>query len=305
MIAAGVVTFQPDIERLRENLYSIATQVDVVVVFDNGSANVADVAALIDSIDNVSLIKSPDNQGIATALNRISEWAALKGFEWLITLDQDSVAPSGMAKELFEVADKHCAAIVTPYIVDRNKLSVEDYMQMPLPRVDEYRQAARRGAITSGALTKLSVLFQVGGFDERFFIDYVDYDVNQRILMAGHKILRANRTYLLHEVGKAVETWLRVPRKDMTGSWRLETFYAFGHSAQRCYFKARNRVLFTRKYWRQIGLSHEGVWQLPQQIALTILFESDRGPKLVGFLRGFRDGLKLRLSETDEMTDGN
>jgi hypothetical protein len=53
--------------------------------------------------------------------------------------------------------------------------------------------------------------------------------------------------------------------------------------------------MFSRKYGRKLGLTHEGVWQLPQQIALTVLFEDQRGAKLRAFLKGIRDGMRERI----------
>lgn len=295
MTAAAIVTFEPDLERFSENLRSISRQVLEVLVFDNGSSNADQVEDLVRSVEHASIIRSPNNIGIAGALNAAANQAQRAGHTWLVTLDQDSVAPDGLVEELTAVALETQAAIVTPFIVDRNKLSLEEYSQLSMPRTTDYTQAARKGAITSGALTNLPILAAVGGFDERFFIDYVDYDLNQRVLLAGHRIVRANRTPLLHEVGKAAPTWLWVPRKDVDGTWRLERFYSFGHSPQRCYYKARNRVLFTRKYGRQIGLTNEGVWQIPQQMLLTFLFERHKIAKLINFVRGIRDGIRLSL----------
>ena len=40
---AGIVTFNPDIERLNENISAIINQVDKVVVVDNGSENADDI----------------------------------------------------------------------------------------------------------------------------------------------------------------------------------------------------------------------------------------------------------------------
>ncbi len=292
---AAVVTFNPDLDRLRQNLTAIAGQVEAVLVFDNGSGNAEAVELLGREFANLIVHRSPDNVGIAEALNQVAAQARDHGFCWLLTLDQDSVAAEGMVRELLDVADAS-TAMVTPYIVDRNKMTVPEYHRLCLPRVEYYTQAARRGAITSGCLTSLRVLFEVGCFDAGFFIDYVDYDLNQRVLLAGHRIARANHTFLLHEVGRAERTWLRVPRKGLDGRWRLERFYSFGHSAFRCYFKARNRVLFTRKYGRRIGVTHEGIWQIPQQIALTLLFETDRRPKLAAFVRGIRDGVRMPIA---------
>lgn len=290
MIVAGIVTFEPDIERLGQNLDGIAGQVDKVLICDNGSSNAEAIRALAGRVGDVRVLSSSTNEGIGAALNRLAEHARTLGATSILTLDQDSVSPAGMVAELSRVAARGIP-VVTPYIVDRNKLSVDEYHRLALPEIEFYEQAARRGAITSGELVDLSVWAEVGGFDEQFFIDYVDYDFNQRVLLAGHRIARANRTHLLHEVGRAVPTWLRVPRKTLSGDWRIERFYSFGHSPQRCYFKARNRILFTRKYGRSIGLTHEGAWQIPQQVALTLMFEPDRRAKLKAFARGVRDGL--------------
>lgn len=296
-VAAGIVTFEADIERFAQNLDSILTQVTEVVVFDNGSSNVDEVRAVCERAGKVTLLESLHNRGIASALNRILIWCRDQGYEWFISLDQDSVVPDGMVLELVRIAALTDASLVSPFIVDRNKMSPQDFGRLQLPPFDQFTQPARRGAITSGALNSVAALLRVGGFDDLFFIDYVDYDLNQRLMDAGFKVVRANRTYLLHEVGRANPTWLRVPRKSMDGQWHLERFYSFGHSEFRCYYKARNRVLFTRKHWRSLGFSHEGIWQLPQQVALTLLFESGRGPKLRAFVRGLISGIRIKKSE--------
>lgn len=297
MIHAGIVTYQPDLDRLAANLAGIVDQVDVVHIYDNGSSNVAGIRDLVGTSGTIRLLEGGENAGIAHALNCLGEAAGAAGATSLVTLDQDSVAPTGMVDELHRIADLHGAALVAPYIVDRNKMSERDYLALSLPEVDYFTQAARKGAITSGALMRLDAWRQVGRFDASFFIDYVDYDFNQRLLLSGHRIARANWTHLLHEVGRAQKTWLRVPRKDIDNRWRLETFFSFGHGVERCYYKARNRVLFTRKYGRRIGVTHEGAWQIPQQILLTVLFERKRRQKLMAFVTGTRDGLRTPLNE--------
>ena len=295
MIIAGIVTFEPDINRLQENLEAISPQVPRIFIYDNGSTNSEEISTLAKALPNISVIHSGTNDGIAAALNRLAEAALDRGATSLLTLDQDSVcSPAMVSKLAAELADG--IGMVTPYIVDRNKQTLEEYRRLDLPHVERYRQPARRGAITSGAIVDLTAWSRVGGFDELFFIDYVDYDFNQRLMDADYTILRVNTAPLLHEVGRAARTWLHVPRKDLSGSWRLERFFAFGHSPARCYYKARNRVLFTRKHGRKLGLTHEGIWQIPQQIVLTLMFERQRFAKLKGFVRGIRDGVRVSLT---------
>jgi rhamnosyltransferase len=289
-VAAGVVTYNPEVDRLLENLRAISPQVDRIIIFDNGSENIGDVRAAARKFKNAELLESARNVGIAAALNVISS-TAMNGNKWLITLDQDSISAPDMVASLAQHVDA-LTPLVTPFILDRNKMTLEDHARLELPPVQYFRRAASKGAITSGALLNLEVLEEIGGFDELFFIDCVDYDLNMRLMRSSYRIARVNTTYLLHEQGKAIKTWLRTPRKSLDGRWYWETFYSFGHTPIRCYYKARNRVLYSKKHWRFIGMSNEGIAQIPQQMLLTLAFEENRIKKLSSFAKGIIDGIR-------------
>lgn len=293
IIFAGVVTYEPDLTRLEANLRAISGQVTSILVFDNGSQNWSGIDDLCISIGNCLLYRHGENSGIAFALNWLVAAALSRGAHWLLTLDQDSVSPPGMVAALRGVATP-LIPLVTPHVIDINRSTVAAFEAQGLPSVQFYKRAAWRGAITSGSLVHLPTIVAIGGFDSSLFIDYVDYDLNQRLLLAGYRIARCNRTYLLHEVGRAKATWLWVPRRSIDGDWAFERFFTFGHSSRRCYYKARNRIIFTRKYGRFIGLTNEGIWQIPQQFALTVLFEDDRVAKALAFGRGVFDGVRGR-----------
>lgn len=80
MRCAGIVTYNPDLERLRANLNNTASQVDAVFVFDNGSENVADIRSLADSEYTTLRVEAdPNNRGIAFALNRLLDAAKEHG----------------------------------------------------------------------------------------------------------------------------------------------------------------------------------------------------------------------------------
>ena len=90
-VYAGVVTYNPEIKRLKENISSIQNQVTTVLIFDNGSNNVDNIQNLILGLANVVFIKSEKNLGIAAALNRLMLWGYDRGYDWMLSLDQDSV----------------------------------------------------------------------------------------------------------------------------------------------------------------------------------------------------------------------
>lgn len=245
-VCAGIVTYNPDLIRLDQNISSIADQVDKVFVVDNGSGNVSDIVDYCESEPRVCLVRNSENKGIAAALNQLFVLGKDRGYSYVLTLDQDSVSMPGMVDALFQHAGKG-VGIVAPQVIDRNKEDIEDASRLLDGRVFQVAQAARKGILTSGSLTSVQAWGYVGGFDENFFIDYVDYDFNKRLLLEGYTLLRAGDAGLIHECGKATPTWLRTPRKGQDGTWSLERFYSFGHSSFRCYYKARNRILYSKK----------------------------------------------------------
>ena len=43
MTAAGIVLYNPDVERLHENINGIINQVDALILIDNGSDNIKEI----------------------------------------------------------------------------------------------------------------------------------------------------------------------------------------------------------------------------------------------------------------------
>jgi rhamnosyltransferase len=94
---AAIVLFNPEIERLNQNIEAIFNQVDDVVLIDNGSSNLNEVKKNV--THQVHYVVNEKNVGIAKALNEGFEYAIENGFDWVLTLDQDSVSD----KNLIEV----------------------------------------------------------------------------------------------------------------------------------------------------------------------------------------------------------
>ncbi len=290
-ICGGIVTFNPDLVRLSQNVNAIKDQVSEVFIVDNGSSNADAIETFCNSFKNVQFIHNGANEGIAAALNQIMNAGKQNGYRAVLTLDQDSVSTPGMVEALASHMDDG-VGIVAPQVIDRNKDDFESASNLLDGKVYRVKQAARKGILTSGSLTSVAAWEYVGGFDDNFFIDYVDYDFNKRLLLEGFSLIRTGETCLIHECGKAVPTWLFTPRKGQDGVWRLERFFSFGHSPFRCYYKARNRVLYSRKYRGYPGsLEFEGIAQIVPQVLLTVLFEKGKKEKLSAFCKGIRDGL--------------
>lgn len=294
MRCAGIVTYNPDLERLRANLNNTVSQVDAVFIFDNGSENVADIRSLADSeYTTVKVEAEPNNRGIAFALNRLLDAAKEHGFKHMLLLDQDSIPTEGMCDEL----ERHftgSVALVCPFILDRNRMTEEEWQAQKMPPLERLAHAAKHGAITSGSLVDVAAALEVGGFDDNLFIDYVDFDFNERLILNGYEIVKDNTVYLLHEKGKSERNWLKVPRRTSAGvQW--QPLYKLGYSPMRCYYQSRNRIVYWKKYHKHTG--GEGLTEIPLLMALSLLFENHRIAKLRAYSRGIHDGMKMKVVE--------
>src|SRR5437868_300668 len=102
-VCSIVVTYFPDGDFL-SRLRSIQPQVAKVVVVDNGTTSEA-VNSLQEAEREmqVSVIRNGHNRGMATALNQGAQWAADRGYQWILTLDQDTEVEADMVRMLGEV----------------------------------------------------------------------------------------------------------------------------------------------------------------------------------------------------------
>lgn len=203
MIGAVIVTFNPEIDRIRENINAIVNQVSCVLIVDNASKNVADIMELIDGIDSVKLITLKDNLGIAAAQNTGMTFLEKKGYSWAVTLDQDSIVDNELVTKITskdEFQDKSTAILAARYVDD-------NWDQRTLAFHDNLSGSSvvdKVNVISSGNLVRIAAWRQVGGFDEQLFIDSVDTDFNRRLIYKGWRVLQVNNVEFRHTIGTVI-----------------------------------------------------------------------------------------------------
>ncbi|MBJ7670818.1 glycosyltransferase family 2 protein [Weissella confusa] len=235
-IGAVVVTYNPDILAIDMLIHKIETQFSKILIVDNGSNNVSEIVRLTDK--NIELIDLKENRGIATALNvGISAFSERK-FEWVATFDQDSL-PSEDFVEHFNSTNKENAGVIGSYYIDRNWS--DEMAKTMMSRFKEYDDTTF--VITSGAFVNVAVWTQINGFDDGLFIDWVDWDFNERVTMAGYKVFRTNQLILTHQVGEEFQ-----PNAVLKILLGLKHRAVRDHSASRQYYIFRNRVIFYNRY---------------------------------------------------------
>ena len=279
MIAAGVVLFNPEINRLERNIEAFISYVDKIYCYDNCSDNIKQIISVLGQYKKIELIRSNENKGIAYALNRIMEYAQMEGYQWVLTMDQDSVCGHDMVNELASYVDTENAGIICPFIVERNGTRNID------SNGEKYEH--RDFCITSGALTRVEAWNKVGGFDEWMFIDIVDFEICAKMREVGYEILQVNNANLLQEVGQLKEI--------IIGKRHI---YVRNHSALRKYYYARNLIYCNYCHPDTFPFIHM-LNLLATTYIKTLLFEKEKFDKLCKMNRGIKDG-RRKIKELKE-----
>ncbi|MEP6466980.1 MAG: hypothetical protein ABJB05_11780, partial [Parafilimonas sp.] len=93
--------------------------------------------------------------------------------------------------------------------------------------------------ITSGSVINLNLFQQVGDFDEKLFIDFVDTEYCFRSIQKGFKVIAFSNIYMHHNIGESIEKYsLKTLKKTSR----------FFHSSTRLYYMTRNFHYLNSKY---------------------------------------------------------
>ena len=284
-VVAVVVTYHPD-AKLQSRLQAIRSQVDGLVVIDNGSRNVNAVHAAATQ-SNCDVIRNQANMGIAHALNQAAAVAIERGATWLAMFDQDSDIPTGAVATLLatysRAPDPEAVAIVAMSRRDRG--ADHDYHLVGdiLDQNEDMRSV--RTTITSGSMIRLDLFRLFGDFDEKLFIDSVDLDYCLRLRCAGFQIIESLHAVMSHALGNA-------ERKAFLG----RDFILTHHGPSRRYYITRNQLEVARRYARRDPRwSARTLKDLLVASLTTLAFEPARAENLGAMLRGLCDFVLRRF----------
>ncbi len=243
--AAGIVMYNPDIKRLKENLDAVYKQVKWVYCYNNGLQNDIEVNALLNTYENIQIIGTGTNVGIATALNELVKKAKEDDIEWILTLDQDSVVCDGMVEALASLKDEKDAATICPVIEDIRRKN--EKAAIATNTIDD-----ADFCITSGSFMNIQKILEIGGFDEWLFIGLVDNEICYRIRLNGYRIVRNNAVILNHELGNLTPSRLENVYLRLGNLLHSETIkklsYKRAVSPMRLYYATRNMIYLKKRY---------------------------------------------------------
>ena len=269
--AAVIVVYHAEKKLLFENVQAVNGQADDIIVVINGSES-AYCREYLREFPRIRYIQNEKNEGIARALNQGLEEAKRLGYEWALTLDQDSAVAPGFVDSLLAFSDKKDVGLIAPDYTDRN-----------YDRLIEKKEGwdYDTTAITSGSLHNIEAWEKAGKYTEELFIDFVDYDFNAKLIRAGYKIIIDHGTILTHKIGKSA--LIKVLGKP---------YELLNEKPFRYYYIYRNAHYYY--------LTYPDITDVPLQkkllfhrFILTTLYEKQGLKKFFAMVRGFLDTGKL------------
>lgn len=266
--AAGIILYNPDEARLKENIEAIIEQVDIVVLVDNGSANIRNIEQCYAKYNTIHFLNNKNNIGIAKALNQLVKFAKEEGCMWAVTLDQDSVCSKNMVSEYIKYISDSEVGIICPRIQDRNDM---------YEKKDETDREYVEQCITSGSFINIQCWDTNGGFDSKMFIDFVDFEYCIRVRENGFRILRLNYVKLLHQCGDLKVVNIVGRKVQITN-----------HNPFRCYYYSRNVIYCNKKHPKYFP-RRKMLKLLFEKIVKITFFEKEKKKKLSAIYKGIRN----------------
>lgn len=278
------VTYNPD-DNIVENISSILSQVSEIVIVDNASnTDAQEILRNISKDKKVTLILNNRNRGIAYALNQGVKYAISHEYQWLLTFDQDSLAPSDYLKTLlltYHSADnRDSIAIVAPTY--KTSTGLVSFSHAPSKNCDNKAYSEVKTTMSSGNLIITKVFEEVGFFNEDFFIDFVDHEYCLRLAKSGFRIVESHQAILQHAIGAST-------KHSLLGLNIVTT----NHNAMRRYYKYRNMITVIKKYFfDSLSISFQILRVFLSEPIKILIFEKDKCSKIKSIARGIAHGLK-------------
>jgi rhamnosyltransferase len=300
-IFAIVVTYNPQRGKLELLLDAIASQVEKVIVVDNGTTSGKSWLTEIGERSGREILALDGNCGVAAGHNLGIARARELGADAVLMLDQDSLPAANMVAELRKAlvalsGSGRLVAAVGPAHFDRGGAQ-SPFLRFGFARNqhlycgsapnDEAVQCDH--LITSGTLVPINVFGAVGVLEDALFIDNVDTEWCFRAIDKGYSLFGVCAARMSHSVGDAlVETW--VPYADPV----------VVHSPIRLYYIFRNHLLL---YGRRYTPMRWKLQAAPRLLFKALVFTTSVSPRstnLSMILEGLRDGARGKTGSYEQ-----
>lgn len=188
-----IITYNPD-----DNIFDVIKVINKIgfnfIVVDNSESYDLNIDKLKKNNPNSQIILNKNIKGISGALNIGFQIALLNKFKYVITLDQDSLFNFNLIHCYNQIFEKYNNYNIGAVGVNNNiKYSTN------LKYLETFQ------LINSGTIVNCEAYTIVNGYDEKFFIDNVDFDFFLRINQNEYKTFKILNYGIDHKFGSPLD----------------------------------------------------------------------------------------------------
>lgn len=287
-VCAVIVTYCFSAQSLPGTLNSISSQVERVVLVDNGSPNASALQELTATLPQLHIIFLSRNEGVAAAQNIGVQHAIEAGFEYMVLFDQDSLPSEGMIDHLVEAHSSlqkagEKVAAVGPRLFDPR---LQRYLPFYSFAKGRYSPIAVGAAeqfvrtpilISSGLLFHRDTIRQVGLMDAALFIDHVDHEWGFRAQAKQYSLHGVLTATMAHEIGGEIVSIAGIEFQR--------------HAPIRYYYMFRNSLLLYKRSYVPWAWKRADVTDRLSLLRICLFQLRPRRENLRMICRGLWDGL--------------
>jgi len=309
-VLAIVVSYQPTVSELRENIAQLESQVEHIYLVDNASSNQADISDAFGKHPSITVDLQARNLGLGAAHNLGIRYAQQAHYDYVLLLDQDTQMQADSVSALLTAirskanAGIKVSGVGSSYAHGRQQDSVYirfgalKFSRHGADEQDDHGCVATDFLISSGTLIALQAVEEVGLMDESLFIDHVD---TEWFLRARSKSLQAFgvcAARIEHSLGETAHA-IRFAGRDRDVPQ---------HQPFRYYYIFRNSVLLYRRSYPS------GLWKwndLQRLLMILVVYGFMKPPRwqnlrmmAKGLWHGMR-GISGRMIESHAQLQSN
>lgn len=271
-ILAIIVTYYPERDKILKNINAFKDSVDKILIWENTPQPNTLKYRYIQESEKIRYCGPGKNIGIPKALNYAWHYAQHNGYDYVLTMDQDSEWINFEKYLDLTIKGSHKQNIIWGPNTNLNE---------PLNGFKDVKSI-----ITSGMLVSTNILNHIGGWPKTFKIDCVDLDFCYNARKNDIIIKQVNEALLNQHFGspKLVKSFKHSNLKEISE-----------YSPKRLYGIIRNGIILGGRYQDFNTLSYLHRWIIVE-LEFIFLYESKKFKKTESIFKGLISGIYSRLS---------
>ncbi len=275
---AVVILYNPDSKECAQRIMRYLPYIDELVIWDNTESENSNQTKILNNISSderkkIEWVGNYKNEGIAIPVNYAFRKVLDEGFSFVMTMDQDSSWENAdlYIKNVKSILLKEKGTILCPnvegrFITDGTAKEVETF-------------------ITSGTVFSADIIRKIGMYDERFFVDALDWEYSMRAKRHQVKINVLTDCALHQNFG--------YPLKSKIGN-----IVSSNYSAKRTYYIVKNHIMLYRLYKNELSKVQKTIifrCYIISRFFKILFIEGDKFNKMSAICRGMNDGFCVKL----------